>query len=343
MSDAFLKILEERGYLVADGAMGTNLFRRGLQTGDPPEFWNIDHPDRVASVHREFVDAGCDILLTNSFGGNAYRLKLHDAQDRAFDLAVAAARVARDVAAAAGRPVFVGGSVGPSGELLEPNGPLTYEDARAAFALQANGLAEGGVDFLWVETMSSREEVSAAVDGAATTGLPVIATMTFDTNGKTMMGVSPEAAFAHIASLAVRPIAVGANCGLGATENTISVAEMAAVAGPETIIVAKANCGVPEFRNGEFQYTGTPELMAKYARLARDAGARIIGGCCGSDGAVMKAIVEALDGYVPGAPPGSFDVVRELGPATYLNEEARRKAESGGHREGRTRRRRRSA
>ncbi len=341
MSNSFLEILNERGYLVADGAMGTSLFKRGLETGDAPELWNIDHPERVASVHQEFVDAGCDIVLTNSFGGNSYRLKLHNAQDRAFELAEAAARIARDVADKAGRRVFVGGSIGPSGELLEPNGPLTFEQARDAFAEQAEGLAQGGADFMWVETMSSREEVAAAVAGAAVAGLPVVATMTFDTAGRTMMGVTPEEAYNHIRSLAEPPIAIGANCGLGATENIVSVAAIGKIAAPDTIVVAKANCGVPEFKDGEFQYTGTPELMADYARLARDSGARIIGGCCGSDGVVMKAIVEALKGYAPKTIPEPLDVVRRLGPTTHLNEEEIAKREAGDEPKRRERRRRR--
>ena len=321
MSNAFMDLLNKRGYLVADGAMGTNLFKRGLETGDAPEFWNVDFPDRVASVHQEFVDAGCDIVLTNSFGGNAYRLKLHNAEDRAHELGVAAAAVARGVADKADRAVFVGGSMGPTGELLEPTGTLTMDQAIAAFSDLANGLKEGGVDFLWVETMSSREEVEAAITGAAQTGLPVVATMTFDTAGRTMMGLSPQDAFSHMKDLPITPIAYGANCGLGATENVMSVLEMAEVAAPDTVIVAKANCGIPEFKDGEFQYSGTPELMANYARLARDAGARIIGGCCGSDGPVMKAVVEALRDHVPGSRPQPLDIVRQLGPTTHLNEE----------------------
>ena len=341
MSDAFLKLLGERGYLVADGAMGTNLFKRGLETGYPPELWNVEHPERIASVHQEFVDAGCDLILTNSFGGNAYRLKLHEAQDRAYELAKAAAEIARLVADKADRPVFVGGSMGPTGELLVPNGALTHEEAVEAFAEQARGLADGGADFLWVETMSSREEVDAAIEGAQTTGLQVVATMTFDTAGRTMMGVTPEEAYAHIHSRPHHPLAIGANCGLGATENVVSVAAIGKIADPETIIVAKANCGVPEFKNGEFTYTGTPELMADYARLARDAGARIIGGCCGSDGTVMKAIVESLKGYEPKSIPTPLEVIRLLGPSTYLNEEEIAKREAGDGPKRRERRRRR--
>lgn len=315
MSDnLFLKLLAERTHLIADGAMGTNLFARGLQSGDAPEFWNLDHPDRVASVHQEFVDAGADIVLTNSFGGNSFRLKLHNAQDRAYELSKAAAEIARGVADKAGRPVVVAGSIGPSGELLEPVGAVTFEEAKDAFAEQARGLVDGGADILWIETISSREESAAAVAGAAETGRPVVSTMTFDTAGRTMMGVTPADAYRHLSGLPVAPSAIGANCGLGATENVLSILGMREALGPDAVIVAKANCGVPVFKDGAFSYTGTPELMADYARMARDAGARIVGGCCGTDGPVLKAIRDALDGYVPGNAPTQDEIVEKLGP-----------------------------
>lgn len=339
----FLRLLAERTHLIADGAMGTNLFARGLQSGDAPELWNIDHPDRVRSVHQEFVDAGADIILTNSFGGNAYRLKLHDSQDRAFELAKAAAERAREVADATDRPVIVAGSMGPTGELFQPVGPLSHEDGVTAFAEQARGLVAGGADILWIETMSSREEAAAAVEGAASTGKPVVSTMTFDTAGKTMMGLSPEDAYRQLSTLPVRPAAIGANCGLGATENVLSITQMAGVVAPDAVIIAKANCGVPEFKNGEFRYTGTPELMADYARLARDAGARIIGGCCGTDGPVLKAIRDALDGYEPkGAIPTMEQIVEKLGPlAGVTDRPAHGHGHGAGEGEGGRRRRRR--
>jgi len=329
MSDnLFLKLLSERDHLIADGAMGTNLFERGLQSGDAPEFWNIDHPDRVASVHQEFVDAGADIILTNSFGGNSFRLKLHDAQDRAYELAKAAAQVARAVADKAGRPVVVAGSIGPSGELFEPVGPVTFEQGKAAFAEQARGLVDGGADILWIETISSYEESAAAVAGAATTGRPVVSTMTFDTVGRTMMGVTPADAYRHLIKQPVAPTAIGANCGLGATENVLSILGMRDAIGPDAVMVAKANCGVPQFKDGAFTYTGTPELMADYARLARDSGARIVGGCCGTTGVVLKAIRDALDGYVPGEPPTMEQVVEKLGPLAGVTD---RPAHGHGH------------
>jgi len=350
MSDAsdnlFLKLLAEKPYLMADGAMGTNLFARGLQSGDAPELWSLDHPDRVESVHQEFVDAGADIILTNSFGGNSFRLKLHQAQDRAYELSKAAAERARAVADKAGRPVVVAGSIGPSGELFVPVGPVTHEEGVEAFAEQAQGLVDGGADILWVETMSSREEAAAAVEGAARTGRPVVSTMTFDTAGKTMMGLSPEDAYTSLRALPVRPAAIGANCGLGATENLLSIVQMHGVVDPDAVIVAKANCGVPEFKDGQFRYTGTPELMADYARLARDAGARIVGGCCGTDGTVLKAIRHALDSHEPGAVPTLETIVEKLGPLAGVTDRpahvhAGGAGETGDGEDGGRRRRRR--
>lgn len=341
MSNLFLELLEKRPYLIADGAMGTSLFKRGLETGDAPELWNVDHKDRVESVHQEYVDAGSDIILTNSFGCNRHRLKLHQAQDRAHELNKAAAERARKVADAAGRPVVVAGSMGPTGEILEPVGALSVADAVEAFAEQARGLKDGGVDVLWVETMSSREESQAAVTGAASVGLPVVTTMTFDTAGKTMMGVSPQQAYEHLSHLESAPIAIGANCGLGPTESVISIAQMTAIVPDDAVIVAKANCGIPEFKNGEFRFSGTPELMAKYARMARDCGARIIGGCCGSDGTVIKAIAEALDGYEPGERPDQDKIIEVLGPLANMPAGGAHGHGGGEEGEGRRRRRRR--
>jgi len=145
MSDILAIILKERGVLLADGATGTNLFAVGLQTGDAPEFWNIEHPDRISALHRAFVDAGSDIILTNSFGGTHYRLALHDGEQRVEELNSAAARLARAEADKAERKVLVAGSMGPTGEILEPNGPVSIEQAQAAFEEQAAALAQGGV------------------------------------------------------------------------------------------------------------------------------------------------------------------------------------------------------
>ncbi len=314
VSEALARLLECRPYLVADGGMATSLFGLGLEAGGSPELWNVEFPDRVASVHQGFVDAGADILLTNTFGGTRHRLKLHGAQDRVAEVNLAAAHLARSVADAAARDIVVVGDIGPTGELFEPLGQLTERDGVAAFAEQARALAEGGVDAIWIETMSSREEIAAAVEGAATTGLPVVCTFTFDTAGRTMMGLAPEETPALCRNLAQPPVALGANCGNGPAELVAALAAVSRAARAGDVLVAKSNCGIPDFVNGRIHYSGTPEVMARYARMARDAGARIIGACCGSTPVHLRAIADALDGYEPGAAPEVAEIEASLGP-----------------------------
>ena len=208
MSQRLQQLLAERPFLLADGATGTNLFAMGLMTGDAPELWNFERPEQIEALHRGMIEAGADIILTNTFGGSSYRLKLHKQQDRVREINREAARIARRMADSAGRPVIIAGSIGPSGELFEPLGALTPEGAAAAFAEQAAALAEGGVDLLWIETMSAREEVLAAAAGAAKTGLPFVVTMSFDTNGRTMMGFTPGFASASSEALVARNLAI---------------------------------------------------------------------------------------------------------------------------------------
>jgi methionine synthase I (cobalamin-dependent) len=315
MSDLLSRLLAEKPFLLADGATCTNLFAMGLQTGDAPELWNTEHPERIAAHYRSFVEAGSDIILTNSFGGNRHRLKLHGAEDRVAEINEAAARIARAVVAEAGRPVVVAGSMGPTGEILEPNGPLSIADASAAFAEQARALARGGVDVLWIETLSAREELDAALAGAAEAGLPVVCTMSFDTNGRTMMGLTPLELAQLAAAHPAHPQACGSNCGVGAAEVVAAIALMHRADGEaqRPVLVAKANCGIPEYRDGHIVYNGTPELMADYARLAHDAGARIIGGCCGTTPEHIRAMRAALDGYTGGPEPDAETIMQRLG------------------------------
>jgi methionine synthase I (cobalamin-dependent) len=331
---AFLPLLESRAWLLADGATGTNYFQMGLTSGDAPELWNFDHVDRVRSLHRRFIDAGADIILTNSFGGNRYRLKLHDSQDRVREINMAAAANARAEADAAVRLVAVAGSMGPTGEIFEPVGTLSNADGVAAFAEQATALAEGGVDVLWIETMSSREELAAAVEGAKTAGLPIVTTMSFDTNGRTMMGITP-AAFASLAdTLAVKPAAIGANCGTGAAELVATILGITE-ATPSTVVVAKGNCGIPQYLDGQIHYDGTPELMADYARIVRDAGARIIGGCCGTSPEHLAAMRLALESHSPGARPSVDLIEQRLGAVSALAKGTDVSAAAGARRERR--------
>jgi 5-methyltetrahydrofolate--homocysteine methyltransferase len=308
-------LLASRRWLLADGATGTNYFEMGLGPGDAPELWNIDHPDRVLDLHRRFIEAGSDIILTNTFGGSAYRLALHKADSRVYELNRAAAELARSASEAAGRTVVVAGSMGPTGEILEPVGSLSHADAVSAFKEQARGLRDGGVDVFWLETMSSIEELRAATEAARLVGLDYVSTLSFDTNGNTMMGVTPGGLAETCLGLEPPPLAFGTNCGVGASEVVATILTMnAALGGREANLVAKANCGIPEYHDGKIVYNGTPELMARYAVLARDAGARIIGGCCGTTPMHLAAMRKALENTEPAAPPAIETVVAQLGP-----------------------------
>ncbi|MEH6444470.1 MAG: betaine--homocysteine S-methyltransferase [Oceanospirillaceae bacterium] len=319
MSNLFTRLLNERPYLITDGALGTNLFMMGLQTGDAPELWNIDHPERIADLAQRFIDAGSDILLTNSFGGTHYRLKLHNAQDRVEELNVAAAQILKQLADKAEHDVVVAGSMGPTGEILEPAGTLTYELAYQAFKDQAEALKKGGVDVLWIETISDASEAKAAYEAAATTGLPVVYTMSIDTNGRTMMGVTPSELIALDSQLSKHSSACGTNCGIGASEVVAAILNMKLAAKQQQtnpILVAKANCGIPQYVEGEIVYSGTPELMADYARLVLDAGARIIGGCCGTTPDHIAVMRDALKNHQVSSAPDMETIEQILGPVT---------------------------
>lgn len=322
MSDPFHDLLSRRGVLFADGAMGTSLFALGLETGDSPELWNVDRPGDVEAVHRGFIDAGADIILTNSFGANRRRLMLHGAQSRVWELNMAAAAVACRAADGVDRRVLVAGSMGPTGDLYAPVGPLTREEGEQAFVEQAEALAEGGVDLLWIETLSSTQELEAAASGAARTGLPIVLTMTFDTNGRTMMGVTPGDAVQGCAILPKPPAAIGANCGTGPSQLVATVLALAEAAGEDDVLVAKANCGIPEYRDGSICYSGTPDVMAEYGRLARDAGARIIGGCCGTTAEHLRSMIEAVRATPRGPRPDHQVITERLGAIAVENEAA---------------------
>lgn len=313
----FLQMLRARPWLLADGATGTNMFAKGLPVGGAPELWNIERPEKIEELHREFIEAGADIILTNTFGGTRYRLKLHQAEERVREINLAAARLARKQAVAADREVLVAGSMGPTGELLEPLGEMTYAQAVEAFAEQAQALADGGVDLLWPETLSSVDELRAAVEGASRTGLPVVPNLSFDTNGKTMMGLSPVDLAELCDQLEPMPPAYGTNCGVGASEVVAAILKVTEAKGDKPVLVAKANCGVPEFVDGEIRYNGTPELMAQYAILARGAGARIIGGCCGTTPEHLRSMRNALDTHAENSDrPDITRIEAVLGPVS---------------------------
>lgn len=302
MADLLSELLETRDWLLADGATGTQLFAMGLQSGDAPELWNADEPEKIKKLYSGPVDAGSDIFLTNSFGGNASRLKLHSAEGRVRELNRLAAEIGRDVADASGRKIVVAGSVGPTGEIFAPMGELTHELAVEMFHEQAEGLKEGGADVLWLETISAPEEYHAAAEAFERAGMPWCGTMSFDTAGRTMMGVTSSDMVDMVESLPTPPIAFGANCGTGSSDLLRTVLGFAAQ-GTTRPIIAKGNAGIPKYVDGHICYDGTPELMAKYAMMARDAGASIIGGCCGTQPEHLVHMRAALENSERGDRP----------------------------------------
>ncbi len=312
MTHPLARLLETRDWLLADGATGTNLFNMGLSSGDAPEFWNEDHPDRIKKLYNGAIEAGSDLFLTNSFGSNASRLKLHQAQDRAFELSKLAAEIGRECADASGRTVIVAGSMGPTGDIMEPMGTLTHATAVEMFHEQAEGLKAGGADVLWVETISAAEEYRAAAEACALADMPWCGTMSFDTAGRTMMGLTSAAMVDLVEGLKHPPVAFGANCGVGAAD-LLRTALGYVDAGAKLPIIAKGNAGIPKYVDGHIHYDGTPELMAEYAVLARNAGATIIGGCCGTMPEHLAAMREALETQPRGERPSLEQITAALG------------------------------
>ena len=311
MTNALTMLLDRRDWLLADGATGTSLFNMGLMSGDAPELWNVEEPEKIRALYQGAIDAGSDLFLTNSFGGNAARLKLHDAQNRVRELNRIAAEIAREAVDASGRPVVVAGSMGPTGEIMEPIGALSHASAVEMFEEAGAGLLEGGADVLWLETLSAEEELRAAAEAMARLNAPWCVTMSFDTAGRTMMGVT-SAGLAQVAgSFEHPPIAFGANCGVGASDLLRTMLGMTDAA--TLPMIAKGNAGIPKFVDGHIHYDGTPDLMAEYAVLARDCGARIIGGCCGTQPDHLTAMRRALETTPPGPKPGLDRIEAALG------------------------------
>lgn len=274
--------------------------------------WNVEHPDRIAKLYQGAVDAGSDLFLTNTFGGNASRLKLHDAQGRVMELNKAAAEIGREVADKSGRTVIVAGSVGPTGDIMAPMGSLTHEIAVEMFHEQAEGLKAGGADVLWVETISAFEEYAAAAEAFKLADMPWCGTMSFDTAGRTMMGVTSRDMVKSVGKLDYKPLGFGANCGTGASDLLRTILGMAD-AEPDLPLISKGNAGIPKYHDGHIHYDGTPELMADYAELARNCGAKIIGGCCGTTPEHLRAMREALETRPKGDRPSLDDITAALG------------------------------
>jgi 5-methyltetrahydrofolate--homocysteine methyltransferase len=292
-SQRFRDLLAEGGPVLADGAMGTTLFANGLQFGDPPEVWNLTHPDVIRRVQRGYLEAGSRIILTNTFGGNRLRLGLHGLSERVDELNRTAAILARTEVDSAGGSALVAGDIGPTGEIVQPLGTLDYDIAIDVFREQAASLVAGGVDLIWIETMSDLSEMKAAIEGVrrASPAIALVATMTFDTRGHTMMGVSPEQAVEALVAWGAD--AVGGNCGNGPDELLPVIARMHA-ADPDAVLVAKSNAGMPELVDMRAVYRADPPTMAAYGLQMREAGAMIVGACCGSTPDHLRAMHDAL-------------------------------------------------
>ncbi len=302
----FLQRLTEPGILIADGATGTMLQRLGLPVGMAPERWNVENQADVQALHRLYIEAGSDVILTNTFGGTRYRLEREGLGDRVKEINRIAAETARLAAVEAwkerGRKVYVLGDMGPSGKLIKPLGPLSYREAEAAFFEQASGLVEGEVNAILIETMSDLNEARAAIEGARRAmqdlpePLPIMATMSFDTHGRTMMGVKPAQAAQFLYDLKVD--AIGANCGRTLSE-TLEAVQAMRTAVPQAVLVAKPNAGLPrrDIEQGISAvavYDVTPEEMAEWAEKFAALGVKIFGGCCGSTPDHIRATAERL-------------------------------------------------
>ena len=278
--------------VLVDGGMGTLLQDNGLDDGGSGELWNVERPDVVLDAHRAYAAAGARILTTNTFGGTRPRLDMHGLGDRVHELNQAGARLARQVADEHG--ALVAGDLGPTGELMSPLGTMDAAEAQAIFAAQLAGLRDGGIDLVLIETMSDLAEVEAAVAAAreVVPDLPIIATLSFDTNLRTMMGVAPATAVAALASAGAA--AVGANCGRGPGEMAAIAAQMVAVRPEGLLLVAQSNAGLPQVVGDHFEYDATPDDMARHAVELRDIGIDLIGACCGSTPDHVEAMSRAI-------------------------------------------------
>ncbi len=310
--ERFHDLVGRRGWLLADGATGTNLFALGLTAGDAPELCNVDNPDPVRQVYRDAMQAGAELVLTNSFGATRSRLQLHHAADRAHELARQSAILANEVADELSSNTIVVGSMGPTGELMAPVGNLDRLTAIEIFQEQAEGLKAGGAAMAWIETMSDIEELDCAAEACTRAGLQFCTTMSFDTHGRTMMGASTADLSGWAAGSSQKPLGYGANCGAGAADLVRTLLEFRQTSFGLPII-AKGNAGIPRFEGGQVHYDGSPELMADYAALALRAGASIIGGCCGTGPEHLKKMRERLEAAPAGAPPDPDEIVARLG------------------------------
>ncbi len=289
MQQKLTEYLAQGNLLIADGATGTMLMAAGLPPGAAPELWNAEQPEKILALHRAYLEAGSQIILTNTFGGSRLKLAKTGLGERTYELNLAAARLAKQ---AAGGRAYVAGDIGPSGELMQPMGSLTFDAARDAFAEQAAALAEGGVDAIWVETMTDLSEARAAVEAARqVTDLPVFCSLSFGRKARTMMGVSAKQAAAELWPLGLA--AIGANCGEGLEMIPEVLRQMSAVA-PGAPLIVKPNAGLPKLVAGQTVYDIAPGDFAAQMKEFIALGAQVIGACCGSSPAFVHALSQVV-------------------------------------------------
>lgn len=284
--------IKEGKILVSDGAWGTFLHQQGLKPGECPELWNLTHPENVLKIAKSYIDAGSDMVETNSFGGSSFKLANYGLADQAYEINKVAAQISRK---AAGSEKHVLGSIGPTGKMLVM-GDVTYNDLYESFKVQAQGLADGGADALVIETMSDIEEARAAVSACKEhTNCEVICTMTFEKSPEgefyTMMGVTPAEMVNKI--IEAGATIIGANCGNG-MENMIGVADEIRKNNADIPLLIHANAGMPVYKDGETYYLETPEQMAGFVERLMNAGANIIGGCCGTTPEHIRQIAQII-------------------------------------------------
>jgi len=305
MTNPFLKALQEKPLLV-DGAMGTLLYARGASTEAAFEQLNLTHPDLVQQIHIDYLNAGADVIETNSFSGNRLRLANFGLQDDVWKLNVAAAKIARNAREIAGQPAFVAGSIGPTGKFMAPLGEVSEEAMMDAFKEQMEALLAGGVDLFMIETMSSLQEIAIAIKAARLVSkLPVVAMLSFSTEGHSLLGVTPEDAMNFLLALGHdRPDVYGINCGTGPGPVFDCLLRMIAAAkgqsgtGNGIYYSCLPNAGLPTLSGGRYLFQSRPEYCATYVEPYIQAGARLIGGCCGTTPEHIQAMRAVIDQYL---------------------------------------------